>query len=291
MRYNKHMLRKGIGWICMIGGFSAFCLADTPVIESTLPDSPYKTIAERNAFGLKPPPPPVVAAPPVVEQAKSDLKLTGITSFGSVKAYFMATDPKSKAPEYFSLGVDEKKDGIEVLSIDDAGKSVRIRSAAGETLMSFVTHGVTPPTTPPASTPAPGAPGIPGASPGSSPMLGGVMNNMTVTPGTSPGSPSQGITTIPSRTLRGQTGQGLSTQYGFSGAPISNLPPQSEPRNKLSSEEQVILLEVQRMTDPSLPPTPGLPGTTPGGLGAPGGIPVTGPPSIGNPRLPRLPGQ
>ena len=275
------MIETGIRWACMISASAVFYLADTSVTEIPPSDSPYKTIAERNPFGLKPPPPPVVATPPVVEQAKSDLKLTGITSFGSVKAYFMATDPKSKAPEYFSLGVDEKKDGIELLSIDDVAKSVRIRSAVGETLMTFATHGVTPPTAPPASTPTPGGPGIPGATPGGSPMTGGVVNTMQVTPGTAPGSLSQGITTIPSRTLRGQTGQGLSTQYGFSGPPISNLPPQPEPRNKLSSEEQVILLEVQRMTDPSLPPTPGLPG----------GIPVPGTPATGIPRIPRLPGQ
>lgn len=280
---------SGISAACLIGNLAMFCRADVPASESAPADTPYKTIAERNPFGLKPPPPPAPAPSPVTEQTKNDLKLTGITSFGSLKAFFMATDPKSKAPEYFSLSVDEKKDGIEVLSIDDAAKSVRIRSSGVETLMTFATHGVAPPTTPPPPiAAAPGAPGIPGITPGGAPMPGGGVNVMPVTTGVSPMSPtSPGITTIPSRTPRIQTGQPNSAAYGFSGTPVSNLPPQPMPKNTLSSEEQAILMEIQRMGNPGLPPTPGLPTTTPSAAGVPG-MP-TPPPGVQ--RIPRLPGQ
>ena len=286
VRYGIRMNRNEITVACLIGSLAILGRADVPTAEHSTSDNPYKTIGERNPFGLKPPPPPAPAPQPVVDQTKNDLKLTGITSFGSLKAYFMASDPKTKTPEYFSLGVDEKKDGIEVLAIDDAAKSVRIRNAGTETLMTFNTHGVAPPTTP--LPPMAQAPGIPGGMP----LPGGGVNNMPVTTGMASMSPyTPGITTIPSRTPRLQTAQGQNTPggYGFSGTPVSNLPPQPTPKNTLSSEEQAILMEIQRIGNPSLPPTPGLPTTTTTGPSVPGGIPAPGAPGI--PRFPRLPGQ
>jgi len=290
VRYISLMNRDGIRVACLIGCLTVLCRADVPTNETSPADHPYKTIAERNPFGLKPPPPPAPPPQPVVEQAKSDLKLTGITSFGSLKAYFMASDPKTKAPEYFSLGIEEKKDGIEVVAIDDASKSVRIRTAGAETVMTFATHGVPPPTTPPpAIAGAPGGPGVPGMAPGSAPVPGGV-NVMPVTTGIAPApSSGPGITTIPSRTPRLQTGQPGSTAYGFSGTPVSNLPPPPMPKSTMSSEEQVIMMEINRMANPSLPPTPGLPNTTL--APAPPGIPDPTAPLPGVQRIPRLPGQ
>lgn len=290
MRYTTLKNRIGISAASFIGCLSLLCRADVPATETSSPDHSYQTIAERNPFGLKPPPPPPTpASPPTVEQPKSDLKLTGITSFGSLKAYFMASEPKTKAPEYFSLGVDEKKDGIEVVSIDDAAKTVRIRTAGAETLMTFATHGVAPPTTPPPPIAAtPGMPGVPGMAPGA----GGGVNVMPVTTGIAPASSSTpGITTIPSRTPRLQTGPPGSTAYGFSGTPVSNLPPQPMPKSTMSSEEQVIMMEIQRIGNPSLPPTPGLPNTTMAPGTAPPGIPVPSVPPPGVQRIPRLPGQ
>lgn len=280
VRYTKFMNRTEIRLALLIASLAVYCRADTPVNENSAADNPYKTIVERNPFGLKPPPPPAPAPQPATDQAKTDLKLTGITSFGSVKAYFSATDSKSKTPEYFSLGVDEKKDGIEVLAIDDAAKSVRIRSAGVETLMTFATHGVAAPTTPPPAAPAPGVPGA-------SPMTGRVANTMPVTPGTAPGTPANaGIYTLPSRTPRVQMDPNMAARYGLSGAPSSNVSPQPAPRNTMSSEEQAILMEVQRIANPSLPPTPGVPSFD----NAPG-IPAPVVPAPGFPRSPRLPGQ
>ncbi len=282
------MNRNGIKLLLLVGALAVGGALSVSSQESASPDSPYRTIVERNPFGLKPPPPPAPVAPPVVEQAKTDLKLTGITSFGSPKAYFMATDAKSKAPEYFSLGVDEKKDGIEVLSIDNTSSSVRIRQNGAETLMTFGTHGVAPPTAPPAAVPGAGMPGAPGARPGMPGLPAGAVQSMSVTPGVAPSAsnPFPGYT-IPSRTLRAQQGQtGMSAvmadRYGLTRSRVSNLPPQpTPPQNTLSSEEQAILLEVNRTINPTLPPTPGLPMTTD----------TPGLPTPGNPRMPRLPGQ
>jgi hypothetical protein len=69
------------------------------------------------------------------------------------------------------------------------------------------------------------------------------------------------------------------------------LPPQPMPKSTMSSEEQVIMMEIQRIGNPSLPPTPGLPNTTMAPGTAPPGIPVPSVPPPGVQRIPRLPGQ
>lgn len=269
-----------MGMAFLISRLIVFAGAETPANESNPTESPYKTIVERNPFGLKPPPPPAPAPQPPAEQTKTDIKLTGITWFGSPKAYFMATTSKDKATEYFSLGLDEKKDGIEVLAIEEGAKSVRIRNAGVETLMTFATHGVAPPAGPTAP-PPPGMPGVP--VPGM-PPTGGAMPNMPVTSGIPPmTSPLSGIRTIPARTPRTQMDQTMSARYGVGGAPISNLPPLPAPENTPKPEEAVILMEIQRMGNPTLPPTPGLPHTT-----------DLAPPNVPAPgvsRMPRLPGS
>ena len=282
------MNRTGIDGVLLVSALTLASVLNVSSQESAPPDTPYRTIVERNPFGLKPPPPPAPVVPPVVEQAKTDLKLTGITSFGSPKAYFVATDAKTKAPEYLSLGVDEKKDGIEILSIDQTASSVRIRQNGAESLMTFGTHGVAPPTTAQAAVPGAGMPGAPGARPGMPGLPAGAAQGMPVAHGVAPSSanPFPGYT-IPSRTLRAQPGQtGMSAvmadRYGLSRGQVSNLPPQPPPpQNTLSGEEQAILLEVNRTINPTLPPTPGLPMTTD----------TPGMPTPGNPRMPRLPGQ
>ncbi|MBI4658369.1 MAG: hypothetical protein HY735_05915 [Verrucomicrobia bacterium] len=281
------MTRTGLKLVLCFGSLVALYGADAPANESGLADNPYRTIVERNPFGLKPPPPPAPPPQPAADQTKNDLKLTGITSWGSLKAWFTAIDPKDKKVDSFSLGVDEKKDGIEVLAIDDAAKSVRIRSAGVETLMTFATHGVAPPATGPP--PPTAAPGMPGAVPGIPTVPGGA-NIMPVTTGISPAPGSgPGIYTIPSRTLRTQMDPALAARYGLTTAPVSNLPPRPDPPANLPDPAQaVIMMEAQRIINPTLPPTPGLPTTT--DMAPPGGS-APGVPAPAIPRFPRLPGQ
>src|ERR1041385_1422330 len=128
--------------------------------EPGLGDRDYRVIVERNPFSLKPPPPPPTTAPPPAAP-KDEILLTGITSIGDLYAYFMSKPPQNKPPEFYRLGIGDKKDGFEVLEIDPAAKSVRVRNAGVETVMTFASHGVKPPATP--ATPVPGAPGAAGA--------------------------------------------------------------------------------------------------------------------------------
>lgn len=133
----------------------------------------YQPIVDRNPFGLKPPPPPQTNNPtaPVKEKPKTEMFLTGITSIGyprvPKKAYIMTKETAGKKePTYYSLSEGVERDGIKVLSIDDAGKKVRVHTEEGEVVLSFQTHGVPPPVAPAAAKPGqPGVPGQPGAFP------------------------------------------------------------------------------------------------------------------------------
>ena len=92
-------------------------------------ENPYQTISKRNAFDLTGEPPPAPKAAP--EPPKSeDVKLTGIYRHDGVERAALALiDSKKKAepPNYLQLAAGEKKDGIEIVSIDKATGKVTIR--------------------------------------------------------------------------------------------------------------------------------------------------------------------
>src|ERR1041384_6432948 len=103
-------------------------------IDPSGSDRDYKVIVERNPFGLKPPPPPPTNnVAPVAP--KDEILLTGITSIGMPKAYFMTKALQNKQPEFYSLGVDEQKNGLEVIDINPTAKSVRVRNGGIESVM------------------------------------------------------------------------------------------------------------------------------------------------------------
>ncbi len=252
------------------------------VAQEGLDESPervYSTIIDRNPFGLKPPPPPPPPAeeiePPEVKDL--EIKLTGITSFGVKRAYFMVTTLKDKTTDYYALGEAEKVDALEVLQIDDVNRNVRIRKSGVETLMSFVSHGIPAPA---GAGPQKTTPGVPGGAritvPGGVPNPAGGQPNRTV----SGGSPFQSIRSIPTRAVRGQSNSSagsIASRYGLQQNRSSNVPTPQTSDNQLSSEEQALLLELNKVANPNiiLPPTPG--------------IPQMGPPGGGG--LPALPGQ
>lgn len=243
--------------------------------DSGIPGRSYHGITERNPFGLKPPTPVVPVAPsqPTNQVAKSDIKLTGFITLGGKRAFFMWTDDKSKKTESFSLAVDQERDGLRVLEIDEVARSVRVTEAGTEKLMTFASHGLTNAV----AVAATGA-GQPGALPGGGAVRGPggavppPVPTQNVTPGstptiTPPGSP--GLRTIPSRNLRVQqdAGGGQPIMAGASAA--VNVPgrgtnpgglgggaPIPVPQPSRNVEEQVLMMELQRTVNPDLPPTP-----------------------------------
>ncbi len=92
-------------------------------------ENPYLTISKRNAFNLtgEPPPGPKTAPEPPKSE---DIKLTGIYQHEGVERAALALiDSKKKAepPNYLQLAAGEKKDGIEIVSIDKATGKVTIK--------------------------------------------------------------------------------------------------------------------------------------------------------------------
>ena len=102
-------------------------------------ENPYLTISKRNAFNLtsEPPPGPKTAPEPPKSE---DIKLTGIYRHEGVERAALAlidTKKKAEPPNYLQLAAGEKKDGIEIVSLDTAKGKVTIREFGELRSLSF----------------------------------------------------------------------------------------------------------------------------------------------------------
>ena len=106
-------------------------------------ENPYLAISKRNAFDLTSKPPPAPKVEP--EPSKSeDVKLTGIYRRDGVERAALALiDSKKKAepPRYLQLATGEKKDGIEIVSIEKPTGKVTIRELGELRSLSFKEDG------------------------------------------------------------------------------------------------------------------------------------------------------
>jgi len=219
-------------------------------------ENPYATIVDRNPFGLKPPPPPPAApeqtAPPV---PMAQVTLTGLVSmFGEPRALLEITEEPGKAGTAKKpiMREGERLGPVEILSIDVAKNTVRIRNSGVETNMTFAVA---------KSTPTPGGPGVPGAPPAYTPpslgqpqpgggqptvisanansgggvtLVGGNSGSPTASAPGALGSADGGMRSIPSRPLRTENSGGL--------------PP-------MTREQADLLMEANRLRG-GLPPSP-----------------------------------
>jgi hypothetical protein len=252
--------------VLIVGGLLLAMASVRAITNETVSDDRnYRVIVDRNPFGLKPPPPPPTNAVPQNVAPKDEILLTGITSIGGLRAYFMTKAPAGKNPEYYSLGVDEKGGGLEVLDIDAGLKSVRVRNAGVESVMSFAANGVKAPAT--GAGPGPGLPGAPAAPGAMMPNAGGVgvapgaAPGMT-TAGANPSTPNRPVRQIPSRTPRTTT--------------VGPTEPAGAAANPFPAETDVLMMQLQRQANPNIefppipmPPTPGGAGAAPSGPGIP----------------------
>src|SRR5262245_43800763 len=98
--------------------------------------NPYAKIPERNIFGLKEPPPaPVSNNEPAPALPK--LYLTGITTILGNKRAFLTvqypTKPGQPAKEEpLTLSEGQRDGAIEVLTVDEVGKKVRVNNSGTE---------------------------------------------------------------------------------------------------------------------------------------------------------------
>jgi hypothetical protein len=252
-------------------------------------DNPYRIIAVRNAFGLKPAIGPTNTTAEVV--VKTDIKLTGIARVNGVrKAYLATPDPDTKVAGQFRFyemkesRTDDPyvKDGIEVIQIDEAKQTVKVRQGASEMVLDFDKHGfkaAAAPAPPPiagrpgTAPPLPGAPAIGTAAATAAPApviisrgsaaAGGAAGSYGIpAPPASrdssglearqPEDSSAGLTRIPARQVRTPTG-------------YSATPEAARAAPQMSAEEQYIQMEVVRRAAEQrgipLPPSPPILGT------------------------------
>jgi hypothetical protein len=235
------MKYAAIAVLCLSGGLCATSYADPTA-------NPYQGIVDRNVFGLRPPPPPPSNEP--VRPPPPAVALTGITTILGKKLAFMNVQvpprPGEQAkggPQSFMLGVGEREGEIEVIDIDEKGGIVKLNDYGVITNVPFAKV----PTTPSAPVIAAGIPSPNGNA------------------GGNPGLVQRSIPGLPQRTVRLGNGlQGNPTTGGMNpgltgtpgATPQSGAMPKETP---MTTEEQVVLMEVERerhRNDPNHPPLP-----------------------------------
>ena len=254
-------------------------LATTSRAEvAELADAPYASIVDRNAFGLR----PVPVAPPVQDTnpppVKVDLKLTGITKTSrGKKAWLMipAQPGKNPEPEYLSLLEGQTDGDVEVMEIDQEGRTVKVKNAGTIVMLNFKDHGASPPA---------------GAILPPPPVARGVQPNPAVTArGAVRTAPMQTSLPQPSvrSTPRGYAGRGnmdapMMARYGlqaqgaatYQGTPsVRTIPARNVRTTPAPPQEQIdpVIQAIQmkaheqqaRMEGRSYPPLPPIPGLDP----------------------------
>jgi hypothetical protein len=249
------------------------CLLWTP---SSLANSPYTVIGERNIFGLKDPPDPTPVAPEPEPEPPPNIKITGITTvMGIPRALLKVQTPakngkKEEEKSLILVAGGLAKEGIEVLEIDEANGvakdiKVKIRQGGKESWLALERDTAKAGPPPPA----------PGAAPA---QVAAVAQKLAAARAAAGGAapPPNVAAGIPNRPLR--TGQPGAPGYqpgaagyapGVGGvvtdaAAINSNPKYISRDYGLSREEQVILIEANRELTrdavaagemPPLPPT------------------------------------
>lgn len=156
-------VRDALSTFLAVVPFSTILLANlltSPVCRGDIAENPYLGIPERNAFGIKPPPPPP-PEPKAIEVPKppANVTLTGFSEFDDGKiVYLMFNLPGAKTPEYSSLHEGDAQNGVEILQIDLASETVRIRQNGTESTLDYKSNGNK-------AAPGPGGPAVPGQPP------------------------------------------------------------------------------------------------------------------------------
>ena len=272
-------------------GFGMFTIvAAVAALESSQaqdPSNPYWVIIERNPFDLQEPPPPPPPPPPpetndVPEPVEVDVKLTGFSMFGEVaQVYLMIpADKENPNPRFLTLAENDIHDDIEVVSIDPANETVRIRNAGKVADLTFEEHGLKTAAAP--AKPRPAARGRRTATT-SRATAGRTTTSSTANRVTS-GRRTPGATRSSTSSSGGRGGLSSGTA-GSSGIPTRQLPrrnmrtytagTKASPEYETGGDEiavrQILQMEAQRAANPNiqLPPTPFIPSMNAGGGAAP----------------------
>lgn len=246
-------MHRGILLAGLIGGWA---VANA---EAASPDNPYRVIAEKNGFRLNPPPPPVVIEPPKVEE-KTNLRFTGLAWDGDVVSAWLVVEPleSGSLPTYLSLTKGEKAAEVEVVSIDEATRKVKV-NYRGKSLDLEMQKAD--------AAPVAGARALPGRT--ATAVIPGVRGGAVANPPAGMRPINNGMPAIPNNGNNFNSRQGTQRQMrtptgGAVGSGALANPQRGQIQNDrttpMTAEESIIAVEVQRATQPPgfppLPPTP-----------------------------------
>ena len=207
---------------------SASAIAVMPVGAA---ENPYSAIVERNVFNLHPPPPPVNPADLIKKTPPPKITFTGITTFGTKKAYLTIPGVKPAAPpENISLAEGQAQYDIEVKSIDEKAGVVKIVNHGEPQTLDFVNDAPKNVGPPPGVSPIPIA--MPAPIPAAPPP--------GVQPMPAPGTVIRPLRSLPARNT-GDANGGLGADVGS-----GNFNQQAQV-STMTPEEQVALIEFQRV--------------------------------------------
>lgn len=234
---------------CSLLVLSCFSVASVPAFALTA-ENPYGGIVERNAFALKPPTLPAVVAPPVAPP--SNVELRGITTLlgrPQVLLNFKLPGKPPEPPKDRSLVMDvgQREGEVEVLEINPASGTVRIRNQGNESALNLKDNVPKPQFT--ASAAVPGMPLSPGVAP-ALPSPGGVPapapanpNPGTMGGSTAPAAPAP-RPALPSRNLRAGGGGAEPVAGGFAD------PVQQAAAIEIMAEKNKALIDAGKMPPP-----------------------------------------
>jgi hypothetical protein len=254
----------------------------------------YKSIVDRNPFGLKDPPPVEPAKPkeaPKPPEKKEEFYLTGISTIGhnkKPKAYLLAKDAAKKEydQKYYNLFVGDRQGDVSLLDVDTKGRRVKIAYLGEEKWLSMEENSVPAPTGPAPGVPGmmPGVPGAPGAQPlnGAAipvPLPGAAPHpvpqpapayNTRRTPRSAnnaynnnynPGGYSAPMGSMPAPAFNSATAANTSYLPSGPGAVQNAVPVPPGPQTDADVAEQILkmkALEQQRNSSIPMPPTPNM---------------------------------
>lgn len=252
--------------------------------EEAKPLDNYRSIIDRNPFGLKPPPPPVevkpAEAPPPVEK-KTEFYLTGISSIGfpkqPMRAYLLNKDNSKKDydEKFYTLVVGEKHGDVSLKEIDRKGRKVKIAYRGEDIWLSMKDNAPpTPAGGPPAVAGVPGATAAMAGPPGSIPLPGGVQHTAAMPAPVATGANANPNRRTP-RTMGGMN-NGMNGGYnpgyvnppnggfmnGAQGLPANSgaNPVQTPPQQEIDTAAQYFNMKMQEAAEQKLGnPTPPIP--------------------------------
>ena len=263
---------------------AALILATAFPAISEVRDNPYQVIIERNVFDVHAPPPPSnePPPPPPPPPSKMVVKLTGISTLGGKsKALFEITPEPGKPAVKPIMEVGDRVESVELLAIDVANSTVKIRSGTSEIVVGFTNApsaggpvpnpgavalrpGMPVMPMPAVPMPVPAGAAVPQPTPtynaaapsygnrGGITVSGAEATSASAIPAPGMGMVNPNYRAIPSRTVRtdGATAPGTP---GTPGAPAATAPPMTRAEAEIHME--LLRTMQQNRPGPPLPPT------------------------------------